>query len=258
MAVFDLIDGGEKLALVVTLNAGAEHLGDLVGGQSPQAKLTASLEQLVDGKVALEDKIEAVLDLTDRIAAREFDQLALLGGEFRAEEEGPVVELLANDFRAELIGGGLQRRHVADREKRVVVLAEVDVGLLELMFNEAMAVEVVCGLERDERAHAHNDRAEHLIVNVKVVVSEAAARPGDDAVIGIPGGIFRHRDAEGRSHFHAFENKIDAVVIFSHHAALPAQDKVLLADALLGPRDGDAVTVGKSLNPALVAMGALA
>jgi hypothetical protein len=38
--------------------------------QSPQAKLTASLEQLVDGKVALEDKIEAVLDLTDRIDAR--------------------------------------------------------------------------------------------------------------------------------------------------------------------------------------------
>src|SRR5215471_8123219 len=125
-------------------------------------------------------------------------------------------------------------------------------------FNETMAVEIVCGLERDERAHAHHDRAEHLIVNVKVVVSEAAACLGDDAVIGIPGGIFRHRDAEGRSDFHAFENKIDAVVIFSHHAALPAQDKVLLADALLGPRDGDAVIAGKSLNPALVAIGALA
>src|SRR5215472_6127155 len=116
--------------------------------------------------------------------------LRSLGGEFRAEHEGPVVELLANDFRAELIGGGLQRRHVANRKKRIVVLAEVDVGSLELMFNETMAVEIVCGLERDERAHAHHDRAEHLIVNVKVVVSEAAARLGDDAVIGIPGGIF--------------------------------------------------------------------
>src|SRR5215469_444385 len=258
MAVFDLIDDGEKLALVVTLNAGAEHLGYFVGGQSPQAKLTASLEQLVDGKVSLEDKIEAVLDLTDRIAAREFDQLALLGGEFRAEEEGPVVESLANDVRAELIGGGLQCRHVADRKKRVVVLAEADVGRLELMLNEAMAVEVVCSLEGEERAHEYHDRAEHLIANVEVVVSEPAALVSDDAVIGIIGGIFRHRDAEGRSHFHAFENKIDAVGIFSHHAALPAQDKVLLADALLGPRDGDAVIAGKSLNPALVAMGALA
>jgi putative heme iron utilization protein len=70
MAVLDLIDDGEKLAVVVALKAGAEDLGDLVRGQSPQAKLTASLEQLVDGKVALEDKIEALFDLTDRIGAR--------------------------------------------------------------------------------------------------------------------------------------------------------------------------------------------
>ena len=70
MAVLDLIDDGRELTAVVARQAGAEDLGDLVGGQSPQAKLTASLEQLVDGKVALEHKIEAVLDLTDRIGAR--------------------------------------------------------------------------------------------------------------------------------------------------------------------------------------------
>ena len=69
VAVLDLIDEGEELAAVVAPQARAEYLGYFVGGQSPQAKLTASLEQLVDGKVALEDKIEAVLDLTDRIAA---------------------------------------------------------------------------------------------------------------------------------------------------------------------------------------------
>ena len=56
MALLDLIDGGEELAAVVALKSRAEHLGDLVRGQSPQAKFTASLEQLVDGKVALEDK----------------------------------------------------------------------------------------------------------------------------------------------------------------------------------------------------------
>ena len=69
VAVLDLIDEGEELAAVVAPQERAEYLGYFVGGQSPQAKLTASLEQLVDGKVALEDKIEAVLDLTDRIAA---------------------------------------------------------------------------------------------------------------------------------------------------------------------------------------------
>jgi len=126
------------------------------------------------------------------------------------------------------------------------------------MLNEAMAVEVVCGLEGEERADAHHDGAERLIANVEVVVREAAALVSDDAVIGILGGIFRRRDAEGRSQFHAFENKIHAVGIFSHHAALPAEDKVLLADALLGPFYRDAMIAGEGFNPALVAMGALA
>ena len=70
MAVLDLIDDGRELTAMVALQAAAEDLSDLVGGQSPQAKLTAALEQLVDGKVALEYKIETVLDLTDRIGAR--------------------------------------------------------------------------------------------------------------------------------------------------------------------------------------------
>src|SRR5215831_15416825 len=70
MAVFDLINDGGEVAAVVTLEADAEDFRDLVRGQSPQAEFTASLEQLVDGKVALEDKIEAVLDLTDRVDAR--------------------------------------------------------------------------------------------------------------------------------------------------------------------------------------------
>ena len=70
MTVLDLIDDGRELTRMVALQAGTEDLGDPVGGQSPQAKLTASLEQLVDWKVALEHEIEAVLDLTDRIGAR--------------------------------------------------------------------------------------------------------------------------------------------------------------------------------------------
>jgi hypothetical protein len=51
--------------------------------------------------------ITAIFDLGDSIDARRLDLLALLGGEFRAEDEGPVVEPLANDVGAELVGGGL-------------------------------------------------------------------------------------------------------------------------------------------------------
>jgi hypothetical protein len=56
MAMLDLIDNGSELAAVPAVQAGAEDLGNLVRGEPPQAEFTTSLEQLVDGKVALENK----------------------------------------------------------------------------------------------------------------------------------------------------------------------------------------------------------
>ncbi len=69
MAMLDAIDDGGQLAAHPAVQPGAEDLGDLVGGQPPQAELAAALEQLVDGKVALKDKVAAILDLGDRIKA---------------------------------------------------------------------------------------------------------------------------------------------------------------------------------------------
>ena len=42
-------------------------------------------------KVAFEYDVVAILDLTDGVNARQLDELALLGGEFRVKDEGPVV-----------------------------------------------------------------------------------------------------------------------------------------------------------------------
>jgi hypothetical protein len=50
MAMLDLIDNGSELAAVPAVQAGAEDLGNFVGGEPPQAEFTTSLEQLVDGK----------------------------------------------------------------------------------------------------------------------------------------------------------------------------------------------------------------
>jgi hypothetical protein len=57
MAMLDLIDDGGELAAVPAVQAGAEDRGNLVGGEPPQAEFTTSLEQLVDGKVTLENKL---------------------------------------------------------------------------------------------------------------------------------------------------------------------------------------------------------
>ena len=69
MTVLDAVDDGGQLAAHLAVQARAKDLGDLVGGQPPQAELAAALEQLVDGKVALKDKVAAILDLGDRIKA---------------------------------------------------------------------------------------------------------------------------------------------------------------------------------------------
>ena len=62
MAMLDTVDDRGELAAHLAVQPRAEDLGDLVGGQPPQAELAAALEQLVDGKVALEDEVAAVLD----------------------------------------------------------------------------------------------------------------------------------------------------------------------------------------------------
>ena len=114
MAVLDAIDDGGQLAAHPAVQAGAEDLGDLVGGQPPQAEFAAALEQFVDGKVALEDEVAAILDLGDRIEAREIELLALLGGELRPQDQGPVVEPFADD----LPGSVCRRRPAARRRRR--------------------------------------------------------------------------------------------------------------------------------------------
>jgi hypothetical protein len=67
VSMLDLVDDGCQLAAEPLIQPDAKDLADAVGGQPPQAYLTASLEDLVDGKVALENEIPAVLDLGDGV-----------------------------------------------------------------------------------------------------------------------------------------------------------------------------------------------
>ena len=125
MAMLDLIDDGGELAAHPTVEALAEDREcNLVGGEPPQAEFAAALEQFVNGKVALENEVAAILDLGDGIEARQGELLALLGGEFRSQDQSPIIEPFADDVRAQSVGGRLQRSDIVDRQEGVVVLAE--------------------------------------------------------------------------------------------------------------------------------------
>src|SRR5712672_738122 len=256
MAVLDAIDDGGQLAAHPAVQARAEDLGDLVGGQPPQAEFAATFEQLVDGKVALEDEVAAILNLGNCVKAREIELLAFFGGELRAQDQGPVVEPAADDGWAQPVGGGLQRRPVVDGEEGIVGLAEADLRPFELLLDKAVAVEVVGGLEREERGHPHHHRAQGFVAEVEVVVCEAAALAGEDPVIWILGGVFGGADAKARPLLHALEDEVHAVGVVPDHAALPGQDMVFLAHALLGPFDRQAMIAGEGFHPGLVVGGA--
>src|SRR6476659_5151199 len=74
-----------------------------------------------------------------------------------------------------------------------------------------VAVEVICRLEGEEGCDTHHHGAENFISDIEVVVCEAAALAGEDAVVWILGGILRHADPEARPLFHTLEDEIDAI-----------------------------------------------
>src|SRR5450631_3431008 len=126
MAVVDLFDDGGDLPLQFFGKPDAKDFTDPVGGQPPQSDFAAPLEDLVDGKVAFEDEVAAVLDLGDSVEARQVHVCAFVLGKLRTQVEGPVIELFADDRGAQTISGGLQGGHVVYGEEGVVVFTEAD------------------------------------------------------------------------------------------------------------------------------------
>ncbi len=67
MTVLDLLDDRRQFAAQPLVEPDAEDLADAIGRQTPEPEFAAALEDLVDGKVALEDEVAAVLDLRDGV-----------------------------------------------------------------------------------------------------------------------------------------------------------------------------------------------
>src|SRR5215472_15698711 len=109
----------------------------------------------------------------------------------------------ASLYRSQPVGLSAQCGEVVDGEKGIVGLAEADLCPLQLLLDKAVAVEVIAGLKRKEPSHPHDDRAQNLVTDVKIVVGEPAALPSEDAVIGVFAGVFRHADAKARTLLHA-------------------------------------------------------
>src|SRR5580700_522026 len=239
MAVLDLFDDRGELAAQFLGEPHAENLADAVGGHEPQADFAASLKDFVDGEVALEDEIAAVLDLGDGVEARQVDLFSFLLGELRPDDQGPVIELLADDGRTEAVGGGLECGYILHSQEGVVVLVEADSGFGQFALDKGVAVEPIAGLEWEEGRHADDDWSQHLVADVEVEMGEPAALMSQDTVVGILRGKLGDRNAKRTALFHALENEIDAIGVPLLQTAESGQDVILLAQTFFRPFDGD-------------------
>src|SRR5258708_628584 len=204
--MLDLLEGRLEFAMKMLGDPGAEDLRELVGGETPEAQLAAALEDLVDREGALEDEVSAVLDLGDGIEAAQVHGLAFALGEFGAEDKGPILQPLPNDLGGKPVCGALKCFGVRGGEKGIVVLPKGDALPVQLVLYEGMTVQVVRGLEGEEGADAHGQRAKDLVSYVEVVVGKTAALLGKDAVIGVSGGVLRDAGTERRALLHAPED----------------------------------------------------
>src|SRR3954454_21386600 len=90
MAVFDLIDHGSQFAAQTLTQPYTEDLADAIGCQAPEPDFTASLEELVDREMTLENEIAAVFDLRDGVETRQVHLSPFPFGELRSQDQGPV------------------------------------------------------------------------------------------------------------------------------------------------------------------------
>ena len=93
--------------------------------------------------------------------------------------------MLADDVRAEPVGSSLQGRDVVHGQKGVVVLAKADLIPIQFLLDEGVTIEIVGGVEGEERGYADDDGPEDLIAEVEVVMGEAACLVRQNPVIGI-------------------------------------------------------------------------
>src|SRR3954471_24746615 len=163
MAVFDLIDHGSQFAAQTLTQPYTEDLADAIGCQTPEPDFTASLEELVDREMTFENEIAAVFDLRDGVETRQVHLSPFPLGELGSQDQGPVIELFADDAWTQPVGSRLQFGRIVYRQEGIVVFLKMDPPSLQFLFDEGVAVQPVGGVKRKETCHAHNDRAQNLI-----------------------------------------------------------------------------------------------
>ena len=257
MTMLDSLQGRVHFALKPFFDALTKELGDFVSGQKQKPQLAGALKEVSDREVVLEDKVAAVLNLTDGVEAMKVHRLSLMLREFRSQKKSPVVQPLANQIWAKPISSGLKGLRVGNAKKSVVVFAKLDSATFQFYLDEVMTVEPISGVKGQEGSHSDDQGSQSRVADIKVVVGKPAAAFAQDLVIRISGGELGLSRAQGRSLLHALEDEVDPIALGSFHAAQQRLDKLFLFNTLLSPLHGNVMVSGKAFYPALVVVSPL-
>jgi hypothetical protein len=107
VSMVDLLQHGLELPAKSFVETETKDIGNFIGGQAHQSDIAGALIELMDREVAFENEVAAVFHLLDRKHAVQIDRFTFLLGEPGAQNQTPIVELLADDVRAQAVGGGL-------------------------------------------------------------------------------------------------------------------------------------------------------
>src|SRR6266404_227357 len=259
MPVLNALDHGLQLAFEAFGQTLTEQIGNAIGGEKIGAQLAGPAEDGLNGPTAFEDEIAAVLDLADGIeAVQAATERTFFERELGSQDEGPMVDALLKELPGQAIGSGLEHLRITDGDESVVVLVILDFAADEFAFDKIVAVEIPGDVEGQERAHAQHHRPGEGIEDVEVIVGVATALLAQDSVVGVLGWEFRMTHCEGWPLLHAAEDEIDAEAACLLAGLAGGRQPIFLADAFLGPQDGDAVLDRIVLDPALVVVGSLA
>ena len=258
LAVIDPFDDILPFAPDAAARALAKEGGNPVDRQKIKAQLAGTMENGTDRPMTLEDEVAAVFDLADGVETMESSAgQAFPLGELGAEDQGPIINPLLDDFGVQLVGGLLQGGGIGHREEPVVLFAEGDFLAQELPFDEVVAVEISGQGERQERADAQGHRTGDLVVDVEIIMSETAAVLADKPQVWVLGGILRGHHAESPTLLHALEDVINAAAALPRHPAQGRAHPILFALAGHSPFQRQVMVAGISGHPGLIDAGAL-
>jgi len=105
MAMFHPFQHGRQLPRHAPMQAEAEHVGQLVGSEAEQSQVAGTLEEVMNGEIASEHVVATVFDLLQGVVTIQVDGGSVFLRKLRAHDPSPVVQLFANNRRAQTVGG---------------------------------------------------------------------------------------------------------------------------------------------------------